>query len=183
MNRLRAGFLIVPDVFVHVQVMMAGVFPRVITAHPIHHEFAEMVRAGMPHANGAVQCGFNARLVEIIESVAVPRVERFVRRISMQLIRHPARLGFGVGGACSATPLTRRKSRVSEAKPADQKKPTHQSMLNPNHHADHCHRPASAASRLSNCASAAGKAWVGNSSRLTHFNAAQSSGCGSPAES
>ena len=167
---------------------MAGLIPRVITAHPIQHEFAEMVRAGMPHANGAVQRGFNARVVEIIERVAVPRVERFVRTNFKAIDSTPHMTRIRGGGAGTAGPPTRRKSRFSEAKPlrtkpAYHKKPTPQSMLNPNHHADHCHRPASAASRLSNCASAAGKAWVGNSSRLTHFNAAQSSGRGSPAES
>jgi hypothetical protein len=168
--------------------MMTGAILRIITAYPIHHEFAEMVRAGMPQANGAVQRGLKARVVEIIERAAVPRVERLVGTEFKAISLTPRKTWIRVGGACYEAPPTRPKSRLSDAKPlwtkpAYQTKPTHQSMLNPNHHADHCHRPASAASRLSNCASAGGKSCASNSSRRTHFNAAQSSGWGSPAGS
>ena len=65
---------LVPDQFVDVQIVLAGVVPGVIAPHAVEHQFAEVFRVGIPHADGAVQRGLYSGSIEIIEDIAVPLV-------------------------------------------------------------------------------------------------------------
>ncbi len=59
---------------VNVQVMLARVVPGIIVAHAVGHQFAEVLRVGIPHADGAVEGGLDARGVEVVEDIAVALV-------------------------------------------------------------------------------------------------------------
>lgn len=68
----------VPDQFVNVQLVLAGMVPGKVVAHPVHHQFAEILRIGVPQTDGAMERRLDARRVEIVEDVTVSLVIRLV---------------------------------------------------------------------------------------------------------
>src|ERR1035437_7730956 len=66
----------VPDQLENVQVMLAWVVPGIVVAHPVDHQLAEVLWEGVPHPDGAVEGGLDARVIEIIEDIAVALVIR-----------------------------------------------------------------------------------------------------------
>jgi hypothetical protein len=72
------------DVVVDVKIVLAGMVPGIIAAHPIEHEFAEMVWVKVVHADGAFEGGFEALPIIVIEDVAVAFAVGFVGVIGVE---------------------------------------------------------------------------------------------------
>ncbi len=48
---------------------MPGVVPGVVALHAVDYQFPEILRVGIPQADGAMERGFDARRVEIVKHI------------------------------------------------------------------------------------------------------------------
>jgi hypothetical protein len=67
-----------------VEVILAGMVPGIVAAHSVNHQFAEVFRVVLPETDGAVERGFEAVPVIVVEEVSVALVVRFVRVIGVE---------------------------------------------------------------------------------------------------
>ena len=67
-----------------VQVILTRMVPGKITTHPIEHQLAKVLRVMLPQTDGAMQCGFQAVPVVIVEGVAIALVIRFGRVVGIK---------------------------------------------------------------------------------------------------
>src|SRR6478736_8463889 len=84
----RVSASLVPNVLVDVHVVLARAAPRIVAAHPVHHQLAEFPRIVVPQPESATQRRLNAPVIGMFEHKTVS----FVRR-SMGIITIKYRVG------------------------------------------------------------------------------------------
>src|SRR5437660_3944746 len=91
-NQIRRLPSLLTDHFVDIEIMPARMVPGIIAAHAVGHELAEILRIGIPHADGAMQRRLNARRVKIVEDIAIPVLVWPVRVVCVEYrVRQSAR--------------------------------------------------------------------------------------------
>src|ERR1039458_10657978 len=107
---------LLPNKLVNVEVVLAGVVPGIIVAHAVRHEFAEVLREGIPHADGPVQGGLDALGIEVVEDKAVALVIRPLSVVGVEhRVRHAAARAHDGHGAVLETDQDRKSTRLNSS--------------------------------------------------------------------
>ncbi len=91
--------LLVPDMFVDIQVVLSGVVPGKIIAHAVCHQLSEVLRVGIPHAYCAPQGRHDPVEIEVVEYITVPLVIRPIAVVGIE-DRVPQSSGCPHNGHC-----------------------------------------------------------------------------------
>src|ERR1039458_6118076 len=115
---------LLPNKLVNVQVVLAGVVTGTIVAHAVRHEFAEVLREGIPHADGPVQGGLDALGIEVVEDKAVALVIRPLSVVGVEhRVRQAARRAHDGHGAVLETDHLGQAARLEQARDDDHFRP------------------------------------------------------------
>src|SRR5260370_41686271 len=95
--------------------MVARMVPGEVIAHAIHHQLAKIFSVGIPHADGSMQRGFNARSIKIVEDITVALMIRALGVMGIEYrIRQAARGAHERHGAVFESDELRQAARLEE---------------------------------------------------------------------